>query len=415
MAIDANILFQAGRPTVQLDDPMNKLAQLGQVQGLQNQNALAQLQLKQAQQQDQDRTAMANAYQGAVDPATGRVDYAKVTGNLAGAGAGAAIPGVQKSAAEAQKAQREADKATLEQAIQKQALISQYAGSATDQASWTAARNAVAQLGIDISQVPEQFDPATAKQLQLRALTGVQQLDQHWKQQGYDLDVRKQNEVERNNKAQNSVAQGQLGVSQGQLGVAQQRLAYDQSQPKGVYDKDNGIIVDPRTGKSIAVTDQNGQPIGASGGKPSGEYLKQATAYQNMDDALTGYKKVLSSFKTTDSLSPSKRAELNTAYQNALLQAKEIYNLGVLNGGDERILTAIINNPLDIHSALTPRTALLKQAEDLQGIVARANENSAKVNRQKPVPLNSSKVPSGNGAAPMVPPDIGDLLNKYGG
>ena len=30
MAIDANILFQAGRPTVQLEDPLNKLAQLGQ-------------------------------------------------------------------------------------------------------------------------------------------------------------------------------------------------------------------------------------------------------------------------------------------------------------------------------------------------------------------------------------------------
>ncbi|MAF04959.1 MULTISPECIES: hypothetical protein [unclassified Herbaspirillum] len=224
MAIDANILFQAGRPTVQLDDPMNKLAQLGQVQGFQNQNALAQLQLKQAQQQDQDRTAMANAYQGAVDPATGRVDYAKVTGNLAGAGAGAAIPGVQKSAAEAQKAQREADKATLEQAIQKQALISQYAGSATDQTSWTAALKAVAQMGVDTSQIPEQFDPATAKQLQLRALTGVQQLDQHWKQQGYDLDVRKQTEVERNNQAQNKIAQGQLGVAQGQLGVAQAGL-----------------------------------------------------------------------------------------------------------------------------------------------------------------------------------------------
>jgi hypothetical protein len=137
-----------------------------------------------------------------------------------------------------------------------------------------------------------------------------------------------------------------------------------------------------------------GGPADQANAKPSAEYMKQAEAYQNMDDALGNYKNVLSKFGGLDSLSPSKRAELNTAYQNSLLQAKEIYRLGVLNGGDERILKAIINNPLDLTSTLVPKEALLKQASDLQGIIQRNNENLAKVSKQKAIPLNSQTAPA---------------------
>lgn len=295
MPIDANILFQAGRPTVQLDDPMNKLAQLGQVQGLQNQNALAQLQLKQAQQQDQDRTAMANAYQGAVDPTTGRVDYAKVTGNLAGAGAGAAIPGVQKSAAEAQKAQLETQKAHLEQGLRQLEIGGQIMAGVKDQATYDQAKQQAANIfGQDfVANWAPNYDPATVEANKSKALSMKDQMEQANKQLDYQLNVRKQTEVERNNQAQNAVARGQLGVAQGQLGVAQQRLAYDQSQPKGVYDKDNGIIVDPRTGKSIAVTDQNGQPVQGGGGKmtedqskATGWLIQAENAFKNMQGAI---------------------------------------------------------------------------------------------------------------------------------
>lgn len=131
--------------------------------------------------------------------------------------------------------------------------------------------------------------------------------------------------------------------------------------------------------------------------KPSIEYLKQAEAYQNMDDAITGYKKVLSSFGPTDFIMPAKRAEMGTAYQNTLLQAKEIYRLGVLNGPDKQILESIINSPLDLTKQFVPKLALLKQADDLQAIVKRGNDNLAKVNKQTMLPLNSQ-----NGAAPAM-------------
>ena len=153
--------------------------------------------------------------------------------------------------------------------------------------------------------------------------------------------------------------------------------------------------------------------------KPTADYLKQADAYQNMDDALVNYKGKLATFGTFSQLNPSARAEMGQAYQNALLQAKEIYKLGVLNGGDERILKGIINSPLDIASSLIPKDALVKQANDLQGIIKRANENLSKVNKQATLPLNSQagtaapSIPSGSSGASKPNSNIDALLDKY--
>ncbi|MRT30818.1 hypothetical protein [Herbaspirillum sp. CAH-3] len=224
MPIDANILFQAGRPTVQLEDPLNKLAQLGQVQGFQNQNALAQLQLKQAQQQDQDRTALSGAYQGAVDPTTGKVDYAKVTSNLAGAGAGAAIPGVQKSAAEASKAQRDAEAAQFDLAHKKTTALLNIVGSATDQASYDLAKKNAASMGLDVSAAPAQFDPAYVKAFGQQVLTAQQRIENAAKDRGLNIQQQQADEQARNNRANNAIAQGQLGVAQAGLGLRRQEL-----------------------------------------------------------------------------------------------------------------------------------------------------------------------------------------------
>lgn len=61
--------------------------------------------------------------------------------------------------------------------------------------------------------------------------------------------------------ASNQVALGNLGVARGNLGLAQQRLNFDMSQPKGQYDAERGLMIDPRTGQASPVT-QGGQPIG---------------------------------------------------------------------------------------------------------------------------------------------------------
>jgi hypothetical protein len=396
MAIDANILFQAGRPTVQLDDPLNKLAQLGQVQGFQNQNALAQLQLKQAQQQDQDRTAQSQAWQDAIDPETGQPNYTKVIGNLARSGAGGMIPAVQKSAAEAQKAQREAEKAQLQQAIEKQSLISQYAGSATDQASWTAARNAVAQLGIDVSQVPEQFDPATAKQLQMRALTGVQQLDQHWKQQGYDLDVRKQNEVERNNKAQNSVAQGQLGVAQAGLGLRRQELEAGKVPPGYRRTSDGNLEAIPGGPADIKNSKEENQKK-----TDAKDVLGLLDEAESILPKATGGYIGMGIDATSRAFGKTTEGDAATA-RLAAIEGQLVGKMPKFSGPTSDRDAALYRQAAgDLANATLP--------------VARRQAAADQVRRLNEKALGMEPGSSRKQAGPGTPPDINDLLKKYGG
>jgi hypothetical protein len=151
-------------------------------------------------------------------------------------------------------------------------------------------------------------------------------------------------------------------------------------------------------GKAMPIIGTNGVPVkGAASGKPpSTEYAKNATALLNMNDALDNYKDKLSTFKAQDALNPAKRAEMGTAYQNTLLQAKEMYQLGVLNGPDERILKSIIESPLDFKSAIIPTESLKKQADDLKGIIKRNASNLSRVHQQPELDF-SPRAPSNAG------------------
>lgn len=75
-----------------------------QMRAAQNQNALAQYQLSSAQREDASTNALNTAYQNAYDPATGKIDSARLLQSLASSGAGSKIPGVQKSLTEAENA-----------------------------------------------------------------------------------------------------------------------------------------------------------------------------------------------------------------------------------------------------------------------------------------------------------------------
>lgn len=150
---------------------------------------------------------------------------------------------------------------------------------------------------------------------------------------------------------------------------------------------------------ALPVIGANGKPMQGAGNKPTADFLKQSEAYQNMDDALTDYSSKLKNMSALGFLSPSARADMGTSYNNAMLQAKEIYKLGVLNGGDERILKSILNSPLDWSSAITPKSALLKQAEDLRGIISRGNQRLSQVNKQptNELPSAANQKPAGGG------------------
>jgi hypothetical protein len=106
-----------------MPDPVAQYAKMQQLQAVQNQNALAQYQLGSAQRGDVQKNALNQAYSQGVDPATGQLDYKKVSAALAAAGAGSQIPAALKQQFETQKAEAELSKTTGEVRGQQQKEI----------------------------------------------------------------------------------------------------------------------------------------------------------------------------------------------------------------------------------------------------------------------------------------------------
>jgi hypothetical protein len=102
MPLNTNIAI-SGQP-VQIANPMELYGKMASIQNAQNQNALAQFQLGSAQRTERSQNLLADAYAQSTDPATGKIDYNKLTGLVAGGGGGAQIPAIQKSRLEQESA-----------------------------------------------------------------------------------------------------------------------------------------------------------------------------------------------------------------------------------------------------------------------------------------------------------------------
>lgn len=135
-----------------------------------------------------------------------------------------------KDEREGEKAKREAEKFQFENARDQLGFVNQIIGSAKDQASYTQGRQAMAARGLDVSQIPEQFDPAYVQSAGAQTLTQLQRLDQVWKQKGFDLDTQKFGETVRSNKAgEGLTARGQNMAAD----TANKRLAFDKAKEEG--------------------------------------------------------------------------------------------------------------------------------------------------------------------------------------
>jgi len=103
--------------------------------------------------------------------------------------------------------------------------------------------------------------------------------------------------------------------------------------------------------------------------KMSEAQKKQVIGVQNTKNAIQEYRDQLKGFGVMDLASPDARAAMGTKYNNMMLQAKEAYNLGVLNGPDFEILQSVITNPTSLKGAVTSKEALDKQAAELDRIM----------------------------------------------
>jgi hypothetical protein len=112
------MIAQGGRP-IQIESPLNQMAQFEQIRGTQQANMLRQQQMADIQRQRQQLETVNRLYGEAFDPATGRIDETRLYGGLAQGGFGSQIPGLQKAELERKKASFATSKEQSEAALKR--------------------------------------------------------------------------------------------------------------------------------------------------------------------------------------------------------------------------------------------------------------------------------------------------------
>lgn len=101
------------------------------------------------------------------------------------------------------------------------------------------------------------------------------------------------------------------------------------------------------------------------------EQQKQVTGAQNTINAIQEFKNELDKFdpRSMANLSPRARANIQTKYRNMQLQAKEAYNLGVLNGPDLTIIEQLVADPTSYSGVMVGKQGIQDQASELSRII----------------------------------------------
>jgi hypothetical protein len=95
--VNPNIAMSYRGIEVPQQNALADYATIQQIQGGRQTQELNALKMQEAQRTAKSQNMLADAYAQATDPATGKIDYNKLTGLVAAGGGGAQIPGIQKS------------------------------------------------------------------------------------------------------------------------------------------------------------------------------------------------------------------------------------------------------------------------------------------------------------------------------
>lgn len=150
---------------------------------------------------------------------------------------------------------------------------------------------------------------------------------------------------------------------------------------------------------------------GGPGDKLPESQQKQVVGVNNLSNAIREYRTELGGFTMSDALKPDARARMGTKYNNMMLQAKEAYNLGVLNGPDFEILQSVITDPRSLKGAITSNKALDTQASELDRIM----QGVAGVSSQARQPQQSGGRAPAAPAARSIPQGAADMLRANPG
>ena len=175
--IDSSIAM--GVKPMQIESPMNALAQAMQLKQLQQQGQMGEMQMQERQRGVAADNALAQLLAG------GKSGADVYTG-LASQGYGKQALDYTKQMQAAAKDKAAAEKEQLSNTMTKLSLGAQLLGGATDQAGYDAGRATAQAHGLDVSRMHPNYDPAFVAQKLKEGLTVKEQLEQYWKQKGYD-------------------------------------------------------------------------------------------------------------------------------------------------------------------------------------------------------------------------------------
>jgi hypothetical protein len=178
MAIDSSIAMGVKPP--QIESPMNALAKVLQIREAQQGQQMNALKMDEYQRSVQSQNALRQLLGGF------GADHSDNQRKLLQGGYMKEAQDYGKNQAEILKDQTAAEKDKLANAMQKLALGAQLLGSVRDQASYDQARATAQANGLDVSRMQPNYDPAFVEAKRKEGQTVAQQLEQYWKQKGYD-------------------------------------------------------------------------------------------------------------------------------------------------------------------------------------------------------------------------------------
>jgi hypothetical protein len=409
MPIDPSIALGVKPP--QFDSPVNALGQMLQLQGAQQQNQLGQAKLDEYQR-GVERTNRLRDLLANVKPDATPEDQ---VGALTRGGFLTEARSLAESSAKVATEKRAAEKAQIETMVQKLALGAQILGTAKDQATYDAARQTAQQAGLDVSNMPPQYDANFVAAKRTEGLTALEQLNQHWKQKGYDLDVQKAGEDARHNKATEGLtAAGQAITVRGQ-NMADTRAREQLEQGKNqVVQSDNGpVLVNTKTGAGKTITGPDGQPLpGVT--KPLNDSQSKAllfgTRMQEADKILS----TLAKEGTTTSY-PGSRAPLLGGVINALggenHQMLDQAKRDFINATLRRESGAAISDG----EFANGEKQYFPQVGEGPKVIAQKARNRQLAMKGVLIEVPEKQRGSITPAEPGVPDDIAALLQKHGG
>ena len=417
MPADASI-YSMIRPPAAMPGPMDTYAQGLQLRHLLDSSELSQLQRKQLTKQIQEDEATSQAYsQSGGDPT-------RLKELLYGKGLYKPALAAEKNILETQKARGEIDKTKLE-TLGKSLTIhrDQLAGVDNPQAAaqWLMSgfndpvlSPIMQRLGGPeelIRKIPQ--DPAafqdwkmknglgiekvmelTAPKMQVTNLGGKSAMvDTNPRSSTFDPNASLDHTQTPDSIATNATTRRGQNMTDERARITAERDKFGQPfEATGSDGKPRLVMQNKNSGEIVDATTK--QPVAGVAPKIGEAAQKQVTGVQNTRAALGEYISALEGWKGYDALRPDERAKMGTVYNNALLQAKEAFNLGVLNGPDYKILQEVLTDPSSLKGGITSNEALKGQAEKLREIMGRVgttvtqtqtgNPRDAKADTQRP-------------------------------